>query len=74
MGLLRFLFFLVIFYFISRLVRSLFVKKQEGPLNQNEPYQKKEGDVTITYDPRHHKQGNKVSGEYVDYEEVKEDD
>ena len=71
---LRFLFFLAIFYFISRLVRGLFTKNQQGPINNaNEP-QKQEGDVTISYDPSKNKQGNKVSGDYVDYEEINEKD
>jgi len=78
---LRFLAFLLLVYLVVYFLRSLFVKpfKQgyggqgrrrpnAGPHTQ----QRKEGDVTISYDPRKQKGHSQGVGEYVDYEEVKD--
>ncbi len=82
MGLIRFLIFVGIFYLIYYLVKNVLLRPfREGYANGGQraskgfnPFQKKdEGDVSINYDPRKNDKPHHEIGEYVDYEEVKED-
>lgn len=83
MGLVRFIIFALFFYLIYFLVKYIFVRPFKEGFAGNDsrkakngfknPFaSKKEGDVSITYDPRKSPPQNKEVGEYVDYEEVKE--
>ena len=67
----RFIFYIVIFYFVWRFLNSFFKPKETSPnhKNQGKPNQK----VTVQYDRE--KAKSKVGddiGEYVDFEEIKE--
>lgn len=82
MGLIRFLIFVGIFYLAYYLIRNIFLRPfKEGYANGGQrnrggfnPFQnKREGEVSINYDPRKDEKPHKQVGEYVDYEEVKED-
>lgn len=82
MGLIRFLIFVGIFYLVYHLVRNVLLRPfREGYANGGQrsrggfnPFQRKdEGDVSVEYDPRKDKKPHHEIGEYVDYEEVKED-
>lgn len=70
---LRFIFYIVIFFFVYRLLNSFFKPKSQTSPSQNmgqNPRQK----VTVNYDKT--KSRSKVSkevGEYVDFEEIKEE-
>lgn len=46
--------------------------KQGGKANQNSAPNGREGDVSISYNPEGKKQRENKTGEYIDYEEVKE--
>lgn len=83
--LIRFILFLLFFYLIYFLIKYIFIRpfkegysgggqrQQRGRGRQQNPFNReKEGDVSITYDPRKQKNGKEDVGEYVDYEEVKE--
>lgn len=80
---LRFLFFLFIFYLAYNFVRRLFVRpfsqgysqngrSANGQANSNSS--SREGDVSINFDPRNKKakKGSDDLGDYIDYEEVKD--
>lgn len=72
----RFLLFLVFFYLLFNTLRKLFVKPfQEGYRQKNRPShgQEKEGKVTVI-DPKGPKNTDKLGGEYIDYEELDEDE
>lgn len=83
MGLLRTIFFLIIFYYVFRfIVKVLFplfitnrVRKMQnqhfGPSNNNYQHREKEGKVTIQKNTKSEKKTPDDLGEYVDYEEVK---
>ena len=86
MGLLRTLaIFIIVYYafkFIGRFVMPLFVKKvvdnvekkfQEKQQNQNQTKTGKVGETVIDKKPPVYKEGSKEVGDYVDFEEVKED-
>lgn len=70
---------LMIFRYIGRYVIPFLLKswvsKKVSEMQQNQQsYQqpnKREGEVTIEYQPENKKHHNRDSGEYVDYEEVK---
>jgi len=69
---LRFIFYAVIFYFVWRFLNSFFKPRETAPNNQNQ--QKPNQKVTVQYD--RDKAKSKVGedvGEYVEFEEVKED-
>ena len=74
----KFLFYLLIFYFLFRLVSRLFLFYLKAKINsrnnnfQQEKKMKKEGDVTVDKVPKKNKQSSEKLGEYVDYEEVDE--
>lgn len=79
---LRFLAFVLLVYLVIYFMRALFVKpfkqgygsqqgRRSADPNTNRK-QRKEGDVTITYDPQKRRGDNQSLGEYVDYEEVKD--
>ena len=81
----RLILFGLFFYLIYFLVKYLFVKPfREGygagnpggghkQGNWNNPFnRKKEGEVTISYNPNKSQKEDKKVGEYVDYEDVKE--
>lgn len=70
---LRLLFFLLVFFLLYRLVKGLFINPyREGYGKQNSPSRKREGDVSIEYNPDQHRKGSDKGGEYVDYEELKD--
>ena len=89
MGLLRTLAIIVIVYYvikiIGRYILPLFVGKivdnvekkmreqQQQFNNQQQKSAGKVGDTVIEKKPSDYKEGNKNVGEYVDYEEIKED-
>lgn len=74
----KFLFYLLIFYFLFRLVSRLFLFYLKAKINsrnnnfQQEKKMKKEGDVSVDKVPKKNKQTSEKLGEYVDYEEVDE--
>jgi hypothetical protein len=89
MGLLRTLAIIVIIYyamkFIGRYILPLFVGKivdnvEKKMKEQQQQYQDRQekstgkvGDTVIEKKPSDYKEGNKNVGDYVDYEEVKDD-
>ncbi|MFA5299250.1 MAG: DUF4834 family protein [Lutibacter sp.] len=89
MGLLRTLAIIVIVYyvikFIGRYILPLFVRKivdnvekkmrdqQQQHQNQQGNSTGKVGETVIAKKPSDYKEGNKSIGDYVDYEEVKDD-
>lgn len=77
MALVRFLLILFLIYFIVRIFtryifRSYFKKMQGNFEDQQNQYNKKEGDVTINTKSGKGKKIDKDEGDYVDYEEIKE--
>lgn len=74
----KFLFYLLIFYFLFRLISRLFLFYLKNNTNsrnynfQQEKKMKKEGDVSVDKVPKKKKQSSEKLGEYVDYEEVDE--
>ena len=74
----KFLFYLLIFYFLFRLISRFFhfyLKNNIKSRNytfQQEKKMKKEGDVSVDKVPKKKKQSSEKLGEYVDYEEVDE--
>mgnify|MGYP006195097373 CR=1 FL=1 len=89
MGLLRTLAIIVIVYyvikFIGRYILPLFVGKiidnvekkmrdqQQQFNNQEQKSTEKVGETVIAKKPSDYREGNKDVGEYVDYEEIKDD-
>lgn len=89
MGLLRTLAIIVIIYyaikFIGRYILPLFVGKivnnvekkfreqQQRQQNQQDKTTGKVGETVIAKKPSDYKEGNKDVGDYVDYEEIKDD-
>lgn len=89
MGLLRTLAIIVIIYYaiklIGRFILPLFVGKivdnvEKKMKEQQQQYQDRQekstgkvGDTVIAKKPSDYKEGNKNVGDYVDYEEVKDD-
>lgn len=78
MALVRFLFILLIIYFIIRIftryvLRFYLNNMQRKYENQQNQYNKKrEGDVTINTKPNKTKKIDKDEGDYVDFEEIDE--
>lgn len=72
---LKFLLYLLIFYFIIRFLRGLFQPKViiKNYHYQNQPDNKQEGEMKIVKGPEKKNGGTKSDnlGEYVDYEDVK---
>ena len=74
----KFLFYLLIFYFLFRLISRLFLLYLKNNIKsrnynfQQEKKMKKEGDVSVDKVPKKKKQSSEKLGEYVDYEEVDE--
>ena len=76
MGLLRTLFFVVLFYylfrFLIRLLAPLFgyqqVKKQSAQRNRRE--ERPDGDVRVEHSPQNQSHIRRDEGEYVDFEEI----
>lgn len=74
----KFLFYLLIFYFLFRLVSRFFLYYIKSKINSNnynfqqEKKMKKEGDVSVDKVPKKKKKSSDKLGEYVDYEEVDE--
>lgn len=71
-----------VFKFISRYILPLFVKKmvdkvekkmRDQQQNQEDNTSGKVGETVIAKKPSNYKEGNKDVGDYVDYEEVKDD-
>lgn len=75
--LVKFLLILFLIYFIVRIFtryifRSYFKKMQGNFEDQQNQYNKKEGDVTINTKSGKGKKIDKDEGDYVDYEEINE--
>ncbi len=75
--LVKFLLILFLIYFIVRIFtryifRSYFKKMQGNFEDQQNQYNKKEGDVTINTKSGKCKKIDKDEGDYVDYEEINE--
>ncbi len=74
----KFLFYLLIFYFLFRLVSRFFLYYLKSKINssnynfQQEKKMKKEGDVSVDKVPKKKNKSSDKLGEYVDYEEVDE--
>ena len=74
----KFLFYLLIFYFLFRLVSRFFLYYIKSKINSNnynfqqEKKMKKEGDVSVDKVPKKKNKSSDKLGEYVDYEEVDE--
>lgn len=79
MALVRFLLILFIIYFIikifTRYILGSFFKKMQGNFEnqQNNRNNRKEGDVIIKTQPKGGKKIDKEEGDYIDYEEIKEE-
>ena len=78
MGILRFLFYFLLFYFIYRIIRFLIFpprRKNTGfsGYNQRDHQRKKEGETTINHIPNEKESNVKSKSskdDYIDYEEV----
>lgn len=81
--LLRILLMLIVIYyiisFITRAIPSLFYgdsdyrdRMSPGRDQQQKKAKKSEGEITIRYNPDKGRKTDKSSGEYIDYEEVKD--
>ena len=73
-GLFRTILVLIIFYFLVKFLGRLLFPPSSNKSTNNIP-KGKEGDITIHFDNRKDKKlFDKDSGEYVDYEDVDEDE
>ena len=76
-GLLRTILIIVGIYYLVKFFMWLFMspaKSSNASSSQkSEKKKKKDGEVTIDYMPDHKKHIRKDSGDYIDYEEVKEE-
>ena len=73
-GLFRTILILIIFYFLVKFLGRLLFPSSSNSSTNNIP-KRKDGDVTIHFDNRTDKKMfDKDSGEYVDYEDVDEDE
>ena len=73
----KFIFFLILFYFGFRLISRLIyvylvtrVSKKNANYRKAEDLNKKEGDVSIDKMPKKNKSKSDKLGDYVDYEEI----
>ncbi len=73
----KFIFFLILFYFGFRLISRLIymylvtrVSKKNANYRKAEDLNKKEGDVSIDKMPKKNKSKSNKLGDYVDYEEI----
>ena len=71
----KFLFFLIVFFFVIRLLSRFFLlyilRKINNRGNINKDFKKdKEGDVSINKVPKKTKSKSDKVGDYVDYEEI----
>ncbi len=68
----RFLLFLFLFYLVYNLVRRMFPRPASGMAGSGRSgtNMKREGEVSIKYNPQQEKPSSGKVGEYVDYEEV----
>lgn len=79
MVLFRLLLLFLLFYLLIRLIGRILFGYQRNPVDSSgsnfNTRKKKEGDVFIDHQPAHRKKIiDKEEGEYVKYEEVKDDD
>jgi hypothetical protein len=74
-GLLRTILIIIGVYYLIKLIMWMFrsPEKQTSPGPQKSHEKKKEGEVTIDFVPKNKKQFKKDSGDYIEFEEVKED-
>ena len=68
----RFIFYIVIFYFVWRLLNSFFRPSRQTAPNQNSPSPKQKVTVQYDKDKAKSKVGSDV-GEYVEFEEINEE-
>ena len=72
----KFIFFLIIFYLVFKLISRLFYFYLFNKISKNNNYRrakdinKKEGDVSIDKMPKKNKSKSDKLGDYVDYEEI----
>ena len=73
----KFIFFLIIFYLVFKLISRLFyfylfnnVSKKNNNFRGAKDINKKEGDVSIDKMPKKNKSKSDKLGDYVDYEEI----
>ena len=73
----KFIFFLILFYFGFRLISRLIymylvtrVSKKNANYRKADDLNKKEGDVSIDKMPKKNKSKSNKLGDYVDYEEI----
>jgi hypothetical protein len=67
----RFVLFLLLFYLVYFIIRTLSGRPRPGSTERQRPKsrEKQEGEVIISYDPRQQKTGDRKTGDYVDFEE-----
>ncbi|MCH1547452.1 MAG: DUF4834 family protein [Flavobacteriaceae bacterium] len=81
MGLIKFLFWLMVFYYLSRFVGRLLApfmisyiakkaKTRHAKSSRKSSFTKKPGEVSIDKMPKKNKASNNNVGDYIDYEEV----
>tara|TARA_B100001142_G_scaffold194257_1_gene193201 strand:+ start:1012 stop:1260 length:249 start_codon:yes stop_codon:yes gene_type:complete len=81
MGLIIFLFWLMVFYYLSRFILRLFApfmityltkkaKSKYTKSSRKPSFTKKPGEVSIDKMPKKNKPSNSNVGDYIDYEEV----
>ncbi len=79
MGLIRLALIMALIYFVVKIFSRFFfkylIKKHQKQYDAQSSYQdnRKEGDVSVKYDPKTQKNKSDELGEYVDYEEVEDE-
>jgi len=74
MFIVRLTLFVLFFYLVYFLVKNLFGSKKTNHKASGSDPSGREGDVSITYDPRRNQdKGAGRVGDYIDYEEIDED-
>mgnify|MGYP001036699046 CR=1 FL=1 len=73
MGFLRLILIFLVIYFVAKLLSRVFFTPSTGNSGSSGEQKKKEGEVTIDNSATNRKkQISKDEGEYIDYEEVKD--
>lgn len=80
MALLKALFVIILIYYLFRLVARQFIRRTMEKMQQQSKQHyttqgdasRREGEIYVDYTPKQDKQIDKATGEYVDYEEIKD--
>jgi hypothetical protein len=77
MALIRLIFFAIIVYYSLKAIGKVFLpfifnQPIQKSNNQQNYKQKREGDITIHFEPNKNNKYDNQIGEYVDYEEIKD--